>query len=116
MKFLPASLFGIVLLTGCASADISPEEYAAANCLRDALATAPHISNPIVVETAHSLVVRFEIEYQGGRTEFGALSIQRPNTPYVNFSNSLGGFPTEWRIDELLAKRCPDVRDDTLEY
>ena len=113
-----SAIASLAMLCGCAIAPATPEERAAAICLRDTLLQSPWIVSASVVESAHrTMIVRFEIRYLGGRTEAGTLVIQQnePNAPPLAFSNSLGGFPTDFGIDKLLRERCPTVRDWTLQ-
>jgi hypothetical protein len=107
----------LVLLSGCANLAVAPAEQAAAYCLRDALAASPWISDAVVAESGHATLVRFTIHYADEHKERGALIVQHDEAaaPTISFRNSIGGFPTDFNIDKLLAERCPNIPDRTPE-
>lgn len=109
----------VVPLLSCVSELPTSDELSAAECLRDALAESPHLSDVHVVISAHIPVVAFQMTLYDGTREYGVLEIEKdlPGNPHISFVNpdTHGGFPDSWGIRELLARRCPRIPDATPE-
>jgi hypothetical protein len=103
--------------SGCASNAPSPEEYAGAKCVRDALASEPQIANSEIVVSAGELLVRFDFKTASGHTIATGFEVARDNEyrgPGLSpITYTYAGPTVDLGLGNLLEQKCPDLRDDT---
>jgi hypothetical protein len=114
---LVAALFlSAAPLVGCTARTPIPNQYAAASCLRNALANSGKVINPKVVASKNVLIITFDFKYQNGEVASGRILIEQDSSDsssvhYFRFFD----FPTASGIDDYLKAACPAVPDQTLE-